>query len=255
MSRIKSIVLSSAFALSGLMAVAPAAHAAGSASLGLSPAGGSHAIGSTFSVSVYENSGGTAVNGAEADLNFNSSQLELLGKSCGSAFEITAPAGGNSLTCATVTPKSGSQVVGTVSFKALAAGSAGVNFAPSSQITAADGSGTNVWNGDTSGASFSFYTPAPVAAAPTTPAATPQVKKAVTHKGAGKTVTYRAPVKDASGISAWIYVPAGIILVLAGLAYIFRERVAKAYKSTSKSYRKMTKNMPKVSLAKAFQRS
>src|SRR6185369_10260936 len=114
MNKIKLLVLSAMFSGFGIL-VPVAAHAAGSASLNFA-AGSSRTVGSTFTVSVVENSGATEVNGVQADVNYDASKLQLIGKSCG-AFEIAAPSSGANLVCATLSPKTNSQTVGTLSFK------------------------------------------------------------------------------------------------------------------------------------------
>jgi hypothetical protein len=90
--------------------LAGTSYAAGSASLSLSPNGGSYTVGQTFPVTISENSGADSVNTIEADLTFSPS-LQLAGISCNtSAFEISAPES-NGVTCATTSPKSGGQAV------------------------------------------------------------------------------------------------------------------------------------------------
>ncbi|MBI5906548.1 hypothetical protein HY857_00650 [Candidatus Saccharibacteria bacterium] len=245
MNKIKSFILATLMATS-LMALPQAVSAAGSASLALS-AGGSRTVGRTFSVSVIENSGGTAVNGVQADLGYDSSKLQPLSKSCGGAFEVTAPSGGASLACATISAKTGSQVVGTVNFKVLAAGAGAVSFLPSSQITASDGQGTNVWNGGTAGGSYVFAAPvaaAPVTVAPPAPTPAPVVKA---EQKTPAPVVKAAPVKKDS---AWPKVFAGLgvlVAILAVLGVIFRKQVMartkKIRKNFLKSFNKTKKNI------------
>ncbi|HSX44969.1 MAG TPA: hypothetical protein VLF39_02560 [Candidatus Saccharimonadales bacterium] len=223
MNKIKVLVFSAIMALTGLVALPQTAMAAGSANLSFSPAGGSHAVGSTFAVSVVENSGGAAVNGVQADVAYGAG-LRLVGKGCSGNFEIAAPAGGSSLACASVSPKSGVRTVGFVSFRVLSTGSASISFLPSSQVTASDGQGTNVWNGAANPAGFSLVNPAPVPApAPATPA--PKVLSD-TKNVAPKKVEAK-PVVKKSNKARMIWSIVGLIVVLAAAAVIFSESARK----------------------------
>jgi hypothetical protein len=151
-----------------LFLMVPAARAAGSASLYLSPASGTVVNGSNIAVAIYENSGSTQVNGVQANLNFNRSQLNVVSIADGSAWGIHPPNNGFNNSNGTVTyaaanisPLTGAQLVATVTFKAVASsGTAVVTFnGSSSAITAADGNGTNVWNGVTTGGSYTLKAP------------------------------------------------------------------------------------------------
>lgn len=247
MNKIKSFIFALELVATSLVALPQAASAAGSASLALSPSG-SRVVGGTFSVTVVESSGSTAVNGVEADLNYDSSKLQFLSKSCGGAFEVTAPSGAANLGCATITAKTGTQVAGIVSFRVLAAGAGTVSFAPSSQITASDGQGTNVWNGDTSGTSYSFAVPvaaaAPVAA-PVAPAPAPVVKAA---EKAPAPVVKAAPIKKSHSVWPKVFAGLGILIaILVVLAVIFRKQVLartkKFRKNFAKNFKKTKKNL------------
>ncbi|HXY18234.1 MAG TPA: cohesin domain-containing protein [Candidatus Nitrosopolaris sp.] len=245
--------------LAGL--IPAAALAAGSAGLGLSPSGGSFAVGSTHSLAIYEN--GTDVNVVTANLSYDASSLQFLGASCGGAFpgavQESGGGGAVALSCY-VSPGSpavsGSQEVGVVSFKALAGGgSTAVSFASSSIVASTD-STFNAWNGNTAGGSYSFYTPAPIAnsTAPATPA--PQVQAATkaakkTAPKVSKTATYITPATTKGHLSAWIYVPLGLIAAVAGIAYVFRKELAK----NQKRIKRTAKNLRKTTWLKAFQRS
>lgn len=149
------------------MLVGGTAYAA-TASMSLSPASASHNIGSTFAVSIYENSGAEPVNVVEATLAFDTTQLALTGISCGAAFEIAAPAGGGAVSCGTVTPKTGGQLVGTATFKTLAgSGSGAISIIGGHVYSATDN--TDIAN-STSGASYTLATPVAAAPAPEAPA-------------------------------------------------------------------------------------
>ncbi len=140
--------------------------AAGSASFSLSPASGSHDINTTFSVSIYENSGSETVNTVDAHLSYDQAKLEYIslstgGSPFGTCTETSGGGGSVRITCAklggTVT---GNQFVGSVSFKALVGlGSTSVNFASDSHIVRSPDS-VDIWNGNTTGGTYSFTTPA-----------------------------------------------------------------------------------------------
>ncbi len=169
----RTIKVSIAAVLTTLAFGAAPVLASGGAHLSMSPSSGSYTVGNTFTITIHETSA-DPVNVVEPGFSFNQSLLQFLGLSCNAAaFEFTAP--GN---CGTASPKTGAQVVGTASFKVLAAGSAAVSFANSSHVYSS--SNVDVWDGDATGASYNFVAPAPAPApkktkvlAATAPAPTP----------------------------------------------------------------------------------
>lgn len=207
-------------------------YAAGSASMALSGSG-SRTVGGVFRVNIVENSGADPVNVIQADLNYDTSKLQLIGGGCSSAFEITAP-GGSGITCGTTAPKTGAQAVGFANFKVKAAGTGAVSIASSSHIYRSTDN-ADVWNGAANGVSFGFVNPVPVAPAPVaaTPAPAPVTKPATTKKAAPAPVASQ-PAK--SGLSAWIYVPLGLIAAAAGIAYVFRKEFGKATVGLRKAF-------------------
>lgn len=233
MNKIKAFIFSVTLMATGLVALPQAVNAAGSASLAFSPSG-SRVVGGTFSATVIENSGGTAVNGVQADIGYDTSKLQFLSKSCSGAFEVTAPSGGSNLTCATISAKTGSQAVGRVNFKVLSAGAGAISFLPSSQITASDGQGTNVWNGGASASSFGFS--APVRQAPVAPAPTPVPVAAPVVKAEKKAAPVVAKVtKSDTSNSVWPYI--GILiaaLIVAGV--VFRKQIMARTKNFRKNF-------------------
>lgn len=158
------------------------AHAAGGASFSLSPASGSHNINATFSVNIYENSGNEAVNAVDAHVNYDQSKLQLISVSnSGSPFGLCGqqPSGGGgsaTISCAkTGGGVTGNQLVGSITFKALVgSGSASVSFASNSHIIR-ESDTTDIWNGVTTGGTYSFTTPA--ASTPTSTTTTTTTKK------------------------------------------------------------------------------
>ncbi len=146
--------------------------AAGSATLSLS-SGSSYTVGDTFSVTIRENSGSDPVNAVQADLSYDSSKLQYLSTNVSSSiFNLAGPSSGGSGSVSIARTKDGVAVTGTqtvavVNFKAIATGSATISFKPSSSIVR-NTDYTNVWNGNTTGATYTIN-PVPVAPAPSTP--------------------------------------------------------------------------------------
>ena len=131
------------------------------ASYALSPASGSYAVGSSFSVKVMINSGTDAVNTGDATITFDATKLTAVSVSKdGSPFNlwVTEPAisGGTiSFAGGGTTAVSGSKAVVTINFKAKAEGTAEVKITKGTLLA---GAGQNVLSGST-GASFTI-TPA-----------------------------------------------------------------------------------------------
>jgi len=125
---------------------------AASTSLYLSPPSETYLVGSTFSIKVKVDSGGTAVNAAEGALIFNSAELQVVSLSkSGSIFTLwtTEPTFSNSAgniffgggTSSNFTGNNGTIV--SITFKAKAIANSQVSFS-SGSVLAADGKGTNV---------------------------------------------------------------------------------------------------------------
>lgn len=128
-------------------------HAAGGASLTLSPASSSEAAGATFTVSVMlDSGGGIGVNAADGQLSFDPTLLSVTSISKdNSIFNLWTSNPSFSNTAGTITYSGGSNNAYTgsagdvidINFKALAAGSANVKFTSATAL-AADGQGTNI---------------------------------------------------------------------------------------------------------------
>lgn len=251
MKLIKTLALNSVVAAATIFgSLAGTAQAAGNASL--SVAGGSHSVGSTFSVPVYVNSA-DPINVVTADFSYDGSQLQFIGAGCGSAFGITADSNANSITCGVNGggSVSGSQLVASIKFKALSgSGSSAVSIAPSSHVYSATDN-SDVWNGAASSAAISFYTPAPVVATATPPPATPQVK-AATPKRHSMQLTYTTRPAANKGVSAWVYAPVAGLAAIAGLAYILRKDVMAWTKTANKRVVKVNKQIRELSFVKGL---
>lgn len=125
------------------------AHAA---SLGLTPATGVYQAGGTFTVNVFVNTNGQAVNAAEGTLNFNPNQLSVVSVNRSSSIFnlwVTEPTFSNSAGTVSFSGGLPSGYTGSrgtimsVTFRAAGAGTARVSFGQGS-VLANDGRGTNV---------------------------------------------------------------------------------------------------------------
>lgn len=143
------------------------------ADLVISPSSGSYSAGQTFTATVRAVPGGDSINAVEATLSFDPSLLSVVSVSkTGSAFSLwtTEPTFSNS--AGTVSFGGGSPAPFTstsnlvnITFRAVANGSASVNFSTAS-VLAADGRGTDVYENGT-GATYTVT-------AATTPTPTPE---------------------------------------------------------------------------------
>jgi hypothetical protein len=151
----------------------PLAAAADSATMYLSPSSGTYDVGDSFNVAVHEDSGSTAVNAVQANLSYSTSKLQYVSYTSSSAYNVEAESSSSGGTLkfarASITPRTGDQVVVTVKFKALAATSGtGVSIASGSSVNANDGSGTNILSG-TSGGTYKVVSTASPSPSPPPP--------------------------------------------------------------------------------------
>lgn len=130
----QTIALSTAVVLAAA-ALAPAASAAGTATLSFSPSSGTFAKGSVLAVGVYEDSGSDTVNAVQANFSYPSSLLSCYGSSpiaSSSAFGVDAQdvcSGGTvKIGRGAMTAVSSSQLIATVSFQVIASGTAALTF-------------------------------------------------------------------------------------------------------------------------------
>lgn len=125
----------------------------------LTPLTGSFAVGSSLTIEVRENSGSTGVTAAEGDFTYPTDLLQYVSMDFTNSSFPYQPPSGNGASNGTVTMQSsgptltGDQLVGTVTFTVLAAGTADLVFAGSSQLL--DGNGNNVLT-ITNGATYTF---------------------------------------------------------------------------------------------------
>lgn len=115
----------------------------------LTPASGSVVKGDNIKVSVYEDSGNEPINAVLANLTYSTSLFSYVSYSSSSAFtiEATNPSGNTgslSIARGTITPRTGVQLVTTLTFKAAASsGTAAVNFTSTSKLLSSN-TNTNI---------------------------------------------------------------------------------------------------------------
>lgn len=147
------------------------ATAQGTSSLLLEPSSSSVEFEKNLTVTVYSNSGNHPLVGATVKLKYDASKLQYVTNSInstGGAFVSPAPANGGGNGTVTMeffslppTPAAtGKAKIASVTFKALAqSGSTTITFDNSSGLVSGENA-QNVWNGNTTGGTFSF-TPKP----------------------------------------------------------------------------------------------
>lgn len=166
-----------AFLLVGMLLPVATASAAG-ASISMVANKATVSAGSSLVVAVYINGGGTPLNAIQVDLNYPASKLQYVGVNfSGGAFEIGAAAGGGngavSIARGTTSTISGSALVGTVTFKALASsGSATIGVSTSSSLVSPNNPTASIpYYGAPKTINFGVVASAPAAAeAPAAPA-------------------------------------------------------------------------------------
>lgn len=161
---ITALAFIGAFVFSALPTPQVFAAAAGDAYFSLSPSGGGHTVGSTFTVTVSVwSSAGDSTAAVQANLSYDASLLQYTGSSLGAFNSICGQdsGGGGSVNvgCASTSVKTGSQDVVYISFKAIATGNASVNIVTGPSGTPTDienQSGSSVWDGSLKSTSYSI---------------------------------------------------------------------------------------------------
>ena len=147
------------------------AHAVGSAQLSLNPASGSYQKDSTLKVRINSTST-DPVNAVQADLIYDQANLEFISvDTSATSFTFycsnTGGDGSVKISCANTSPLTGTKVVADVNFKVLAgSGTTAITFASSSAIVRPS-DGQNVWNGNSSGGTYTLTTSATPTPTPT----------------------------------------------------------------------------------------
>ncbi len=126
----------------------------GSASIYLSPTSGTFQVGSTFNISVLVNTAGNDINALRVDLKFNPQKLQVASPTAGKSFVsvwISQPTYSNvngTITFQGGMPTPGvntsSGLVSTITFRAIAPGSANISVLETSQVLLNDGRGTDI---------------------------------------------------------------------------------------------------------------
>ncbi len=198
--RHKGIALLSILTIIGIGSVLAIVHAAGSATLSLQSSSSSHDLGTTFTVTVTENSP-DQINAVQANLTYDNTKLEYVNiDASSSSFDFTLPSSGGGGTVKIARGVSGgktltgSQTVAKVTFKVLVgSGSSAVSFATDSAIVRPS-DGQNVWDGNITGGTYTFTTP------PST-TQTSSGSTAPTSTGTPKTSTTASATPTSTGTS------------------------------------------------------
>ena len=146
------------------------AKAATGASIFLGPSNGTFTVGSTFTVSVYVNTGGNSVNAIEVNLSFPPDKLQVVSPSTGKSlmqFWVTQPSYSNEQgtikfqgTVPTPGINTDSGLISTVTFRVKNTGQAIVRVLDKSKVLLNDGKGTDIL-GETAGGVYTLILPPP----------------------------------------------------------------------------------------------
>ncbi len=151
------------------------------ASIFVGPASGTFTVGSTFTISVYVNTGGNAVNAIEANLAFPPDKLQVVAPTTGKSLVqiwVSQPTFSNELGTLKfqgTVPSPGinteSGLVSTVTFRVKSTGQAIVKVLDNSRVLLNDGKGTDIL-GQTASGIYNLILPppaGPIVASPTHP--------------------------------------------------------------------------------------
>ena len=168
-----TVMLGATLVVSGLTSTV---NAQAADSIYVAPSSGSYVVGSTFTISLRENSSGP-VNAAEADLSYSTASLQFVSiDGSSSAFGIDAQSTGGSgsvsVSRGNTSPVNGDQLIAKVSFKALATGTANIQMQNSSVVLSSS-TNSNVVN-TRNGAAYTLSAASSPAPAPSpTPSPSP----------------------------------------------------------------------------------
>lgn len=153
----------------------------GQASIFLGRADGTYTVGSTFTVSIYVNTGGRSVNAIEANLSFPADKIQVVNPTAGKSLIqiwVNQPSFSNSegtLKFQGAIPTPGinteSGVISTVTFRVKDTGTAIIKVLDSSRVLLNDGQGTDIL-GQRTGGVYNLILPppaGPVVVSPTNP--------------------------------------------------------------------------------------
>ncbi len=166
----KALIVSTGFLITAASFLLFPAKTHAAASLYVSPAGGSFTIGSTFTVSIFLDTGGQPVNAVEADLSFPPDKLQVVSPSTGKSFVktwIVQPTYSNAngtLKFQGIIPNPGiitnSGLVSTITFRVKDISTAGIKFLDTSRVLLNDGKATDILD-KTSGSIYYLTLPPP----------------------------------------------------------------------------------------------
>lgn len=132
----RKLIVTAAAVLAAVLMSAPAS-AQSADSIYVTPASGSYPVGTSFTVSVRENTS-TQVNAVQADLSYSSNIQFVSIDASGSAFGIDASSTGGggvvSMSRGTIVPVSGDKLVAKVTFKVVSGGTATISMQDSSVV-------------------------------------------------------------------------------------------------------------------------
>jgi hypothetical protein len=178
---------------------------AASATMSLTPSSATVAIGDTFSVDIYEDSGTQDVNAAKANLTYNANVLDYVSVTSSSAFNVAAvtTGGGGTVTIdrGAFPAVTGNQLVATVYFRGKAGGTTNIDFASGSAVLANSGP-TEVANHDiltsTSGGVYTVPSPPTPPTPPPTPSPSPTPSHSPTPSPSPSTKPKTSPAPSPS---------------------------------------------------------
>ena len=149
-----------------------------SASLFVAPPVGIFTVDSTFTVSIYVNTGGNFINAVEANLTFPPDKLQVVSPTAGKSFLqvwVNQPTYSNTagtLKFQGAVPNPGisteSGLISTVTFRVKSVGNAVLKISDTSQVLLNDGKGTNILGQTTNGV-YALTLPPPAGPAVTSP--------------------------------------------------------------------------------------
>jgi outer membrane biosynthesis protein TonB len=176
-SNVKRKIRILAISLAGLVPflAVPMLQAAPAATMSISPASGAHTTGQSFTINIFENSGTEPVNAAEASISYPASMLNYVSVTNSSAFSVVATTSGGGGTVdiqrGALPPVSGNQLIASVTFNVIAAGTANITFNSASKVVSANTNSDIAAGQPKTGGSYSLTNP--VTPPPPTPPPTP----------------------------------------------------------------------------------
>jgi hypothetical protein len=155
------VILTCVFAVGVFSLISRPLKAEAAASLYLSPPSGTFILGNTFTVSLYVNTGGQAINAVEADLSFPPEKLQIVSPTTGKSFIqvwVSQPSYSNEKgtikfqgTVPTPGINTDAGLISTITFRVKSPGTAAVRILDTSRVLLNDGRGTDILGQTTDG--------------------------------------------------------------------------------------------------------